>query len=162
MANYLHSRLSRLASSPLWHDFLCWYCAGREFLCELRNSFWRIAETLKLDLVDQGLYLGSPRGTRVGQRLLSKTEWQRRIEDIEHMQSVRPWASLFDWMIFLEGGIEHPSFMAALMDQSRNAHLASLPELSFPTRTRREPFPLPPALSFGSVAIHPCPSVRCT
>ncbi len=76
---------------------------AREFLCELSNSFRHNLESLKLDLVQRGFCLGSPRRTYIGEHPLSKTEWQCRTQNIEHMQSVRPWSNPFDLTIFLAG-----------------------------------------------------------
>src|SRR5882724_4233729 len=80
-----------------------WYCVLHALLCELRNSFRRISESLKRDQIRTGVPLGAPRQTFLGERRLTEIEWRERTRGIETLHTVRPWASAFDLSIYLEG-----------------------------------------------------------
>jgi hypothetical protein len=66
---------------------------------ELRNSLRRTSDLHEIGAVDTGLQMEMifPR-CRVG-----SDEYQARIEGIRNLQKGRPWASLFDELLFLEG-----------------------------------------------------------
>ena len=67
--------------------------------CELRNSVRRISDLHERGAADSGLRLENlAQGCRAG-----SDEYRARIEGIQNLQKRRPWASLFDELLFLEG-----------------------------------------------------------
>jgi hypothetical protein len=65
---------------------------------ELRNSFRRISNLHEIGALDDGLDLNLD-----GECRSQAAEYQARTEGIRSLQRQRPWASLFDELVFLEG-----------------------------------------------------------
>jgi len=67
--------------------------------CELRNSVRRISDLHERGAADSGLRLENvAEGCRAG-----SDGYRAHIEGIQNLQKRRPWASLFDELLFLEG-----------------------------------------------------------
>lgn len=101
MGRYFRNTLRHLISSS--SRPLGWYLAARELLRELSNSFRRTGESQAQDRLFLGVPLGAPRLTEISGRVLSETEWRERTSGIIKLHTARPWASLFDLSLYLEG-----------------------------------------------------------
>jgi hypothetical protein len=90
---------------------------------ELRNSLLRTAVLHEIGALDGGLDLH-----RGGESHSRAAEQQVRIEGIRSLQKLRPWASLFDELVYLEG------LTAGLEFQRRNC----IPKLQVAPRSSPE------------------------
>lgn len=70
---------------------------------ELRSVPWRILETHERGLSDKGLNLGAVIQILPGGVRQRDADGHTRIADIQNLQMARPWTTLLDHLLYLEG-----------------------------------------------------------